>query len=105
MAEPAKVTKLPVEPPEPDFSKVVELTYWALGSSDHFGTMTQRLAIIGGMFEDGKISGPVKWIRKYPDGSVVIAVQQGWQAGKPANEQNMVTRYVVCVGSCHGVVA
>jgi hypothetical protein len=105
MAEPAKVTKLPVEPTEPDFSKPVELKYWSLGGQNRFGTLVTPMVTVGGHYEDGIINGPVKWIRKYPDGSVVIAVSQGWQAGKIASEQKETTRYVVCVGSCHGVVA
>lgn len=88
----------------PDFTKAINLEYWALSQGDSFGILTNRVATVGGTYADGFVQGKVEAIQKLPDGSVVITVQQGWQPGKLEGEQNMRKRYVVCVGSCHGVM-
>lgn len=87
----------------PDFTKAVDLAYWALPVGEYFGNRTSRMVTIGGTYEDGEISGKCESIKLMPGGVVVIAVMQGWQPGRLESEQNMRKRYVVCIGSCHGV--
>lgn len=87
----------------PDFSQAVDLLYWALPVGEFFGNKINRLITAGGTYEDGMISGRCDSIKLLPGGVVVFTVQQGWQPGKLEAEQEMRKRYVVCIGSCHGV--
>ena len=89
----------------PDFTKAIPLQYWALPVGEFFGNKTNRLVTAGGTYEDGMISGKCESILKLPDGSVVLKIMTGWQPGKLDKELNLIPRYVVCVGGCHGVVA
>lgn len=87
----------------PDFTKSVALKYWALPVGEFFGNRTHRMVTVDGTYADGEVSGKCSAINLLPGGAIVITVQQGWQPGKPDHEQELRTRYVVCIGSCHGV--
>ena len=87
----------------PDFTKAVKLKYWALPVGEFFGNRTNRLITAPGDYADGEISGRCDDISLFPGGVVVLTINQGWQPGKPEHEQVMRKRYVVCIGSCHGV--
>ncbi len=105
MAKETSAAVVAIRDDAPDFSKAVDLEYWALPVGEFFGNRTHRMITAGGTYEDGQISGRCEAIKLLPGGTVIFVVQQGWQPGKLDSEQSMRKRYVVCVGACHGVVA
>lgn len=103
MAKESTAAVVQIRDQQPDFTKSVDLKYWALPVGEYFGNRTNRLVTVDGTYDDGIIAGKCSAIKLMPGGVVTIVVEQGWQPGKLDTEQKLRTRYVVCIGSCHGV--
>lgn len=105
MGEPAKVTKLPTQE-RPDLSKPVSLYYWTLPNGQHFGNSTNRMAMVGGQFQDGEgTSGKVTEILFYPSGALLIEVQPHALVGvKDPDDALIPKKYVLCMGTSHGAM-